>query len=424
MKRLFLILFILLFSVAAALWFNEYKGYALFTAGPWTVQMSLFVFAGGFLALWFALNALWSLLRQLWFMPTGVRLWAGNRRRVKARKKLVGSLMLLAEGRNKESERAVLQGADVVDLPVLSYLVAAIAAQRQGAWDSRDQYLELAAPGEKRAQIGLGVLQAQMQMQARQWEQAIAKLDWVRERAPNNHHALRLLAESAEALQDWERLAELLPDLRRNAVLTDAELEDLEVRTAQARLRAAAERGPQQIEVVWQSLTREQKRLPGIVALYARSLIHAGQSEQAEHVLRGGLEKAWDPRLVNVYGELDLKPATRTSEVLERWLKDHPEDPDLLFAAGCQALRSEQLGSARSYLEAAVRRAERPVILRLLGDTYDRLGELNKARDSYRRALAKTLGEEPGSHLVPRSVELAKIQPPAGVESFAQTTAF
>ncbi|EAR20826.1 heme biosynthesis HemY N-terminal domain-containing protein [Nitrococcus mobilis] len=420
MKRLFLILFVLLFSVVAALWFDEYKGYALFTAGPWTVQMSLFVFAGGFLALWFALNALWSLLRQLWFMPAGVRLWAGNRRRVKARKKLVGGLMLLAEGRNEESEKAVLQGADVVDLPLLSYLVAAFAAQRQGAWDSRDQYLELAAIGDKRAQIGLALLQAQLQMQARQWVQAMAKLDWVRERAPNNHHALRLLAESAEARQDWERLAKLLPDLRKNGVLAAAELEDVETRTAQARLHVAVEQGSEQIEAVWRGLTRDQKRLPGVVALYAQSLIRVGQSEQAEHLLRGGLEKDWDPRLVNVYAELDLNPATRTSEVLERWLKDRPEDPDLLFAAGCQALRSEQLGSARSYLEAASRQVERPMILCLLGDVYERLGESNKARDSYRRALAKALWEEPGRSSVSLlAVPPAKVRSPAEAEAVA-----
>ncbi|HET8701365.1 MAG TPA: heme biosynthesis HemY N-terminal domain-containing protein, partial [Nitrococcus sp.] len=243
MKRLFLILIILVLSVAAALWFKENNGYALFTVGRWTLQMSLFVFVGGLLALWIALNSLWGLLQGLWYMPAGMRLWAGNRRRIKARQKLVGGLVLLAEGRNKESEKVVLQGADVIDLPLLSYLVAAIAAQRQGAWSARDQYLELAAPAEKRAQIALGVLQAQLQMQAQQWEQAVAKLSWVRERAPKNHHALKLLAESAAALQDWECLAELLPDLRMNRVFSDAELEDLEVRTARARLRIASEQG-------------------------------------------------------------------------------------------------------------------------------------------------------------------------------------
>lgn len=391
MKRLFLILFILVASVAAALWFNEYKGYALFTAGPWTVQMSLFVFVGGFLALWLALNTLWSLFQQLWRMPTGVRRWAGNRRLAKARKRLVGGLMLLAEGRDKEAEKAVLQRADAIDTPLLSYLVAAFAAQRQGAWDTRDQYLALADHGEKRAHVALGVWQAQLQMQAQQYEQAMAKLNWVRERAPHNRHALRLLAECAVALQDWESLAELLPDLRMQRVFSEAELEDLEVRAAQARLDTAAQQGPERIEAVWRGLTREQKRIPGIVALYARSLIGAGRSEQAEQLLCARLEKRWDPRLVNAYAELDIKPASRALEMIERWLKDRPDDADLLYAAGCQALRSEQLGSARSYLQAAARRIERPLILRMLGDVYDRLGESNQARDSYRRALNKTL---------------------------------
>lgn len=423
MKRLFLVLIVLVLSVGAALWFKENNGYALFTAGPWTLQMSLFVFVGGLIALFVALNALWGLLQGLWYMPAGVRLWAGNRRRNKAREKLVGGLMLLAEGRNKEAEKAALHRADAFDMPVLSYLVAAIAAQRQGAWNARDQYLALADPGERRAQVALNMLQAQLQMQAQQWEQAMTKLSWVRERAPHNRHALRLLAESALALQNWERLAELLPDLRMNRVLSEAKLEDLEVQTAEARLRAASEQGPAPLDAIWREFTREQKRLPAIIALYARSLIRTGQAEQAEQLLRNRLDKDWDPRLLNVYAELDLGPATQALAVTERWLQDHPEDPDLLYAAGSQALRSEQLGSARSYLEASVSRSERPGTLRLLGDVYDRLGESGRARDSYRRALTKTLGEEPIHPVLPVAAEpQPAAHPPVPVEPVVQTT--
>lgn len=418
MKRLFLVLIILLLSVAAALWFKENNGYVLFTAGPWTLQMSLFVFIGGLLAFWLTLNALWGLVQYLWGMPSEVRRWAGNRQRNKARERLVGGLLLLAEGRNAEAEKAVLQRAEIIELPVLSYLVAAIAAQRRGAWDARDHYLTLAEHGERRAQIALGVLQAQMQVQAQQWEPALAKLNWIRERAPNNRHALRLLAESALALQDWNRLAELLPDLRINHVLTDAELEDLEVRTADARLQAAAVQGYEQIEAVWRGLTREQKRLPTVVALYARNLIAVGQAEQAEQLLRSRLEKEWAPQLVSVYAELDVKPAKQVLAVTERWLKSHPEDPELLYAAGCQALRSEIWSSAKGYLEAAAARTDHPEVLRMLGDLYTRLGESDRARDAYRHALSQTLGEDVVQPLPPVTGQATPTPPTSAAESF------
>jgi HemY protein len=210
-----------------------------------------------------------------------------------------------------------------------------------------------------------------------------------------------------------------------NQVLSDAKLEDLEVQTAEARLRAASEQGPAPLEAIWRGFTREQKRLPAVIALYARSLIRTGQAEQAEQLLRNRLDKDkdWDPRLLNVYAELDLEPATQVLAVTERWLKDHPEDPDLLYAAGSQALRGEQLGSARSYLEASVSRSERPETLRLLGDVYDRLGESGRARDSYRRALTKMLGEVPVHPVLPVAVEQpAHSLPPTPVEPAVQTT--
>ncbi|MDN5872695.1 MAG: hypothetical protein L0H73_18565, partial [Nitrococcus sp.] len=360
----------------------------------WTIQMSLFIFVGALFALWIALTLLVGLLRRIWYMPAGVRLWAGNRQRMKAREKLVGGLMLLAEGRHKDAEKAVLHRAGAFDMPMLSYLVAAIAAQRQNAWEARDQYLALAEhEGGKRTQVALGVLQGQLQVQAKQWDQALGTLHGVRARAPRNLSALRLLAESALELQDWERLAELLPDLRMQQVFPAAELEAMEVRTAEARLRIAGEQGLEPLEAVWRGLTREQKRLPAVIALYAQSLISVGQAEQAEQLLRKRLDKDWDSRLLAVYAELDIKPAKQVFDVTERWLKDHPHDPDLLYAAGSQALRCELWDNARSYLEAAASGTERPAVLRLLGDLHDRLGESDQARESYRRGLINALGD-------------------------------
>ncbi|WP_435103102.1 heme biosynthesis HemY N-terminal domain-containing protein [Arhodomonas sp. AD133] len=393
MRKLFAILLLLVASVAAALWLRDHDGFVILKVDEYSVQTSLILFAAILLVAWFLLTVVWGTVVRVIRTPRGLRRWWRGRRRSRGRDELVNGLIQLAEGHYEQAERMLTRHPDVDGLPLFHYLLAAIAAHRRSDMDARDRFLTLADESETGAEVAVGLLQAQFQLESQQWEQALATLSWLHERAPGNRRVLGLLYRCAVELEDWERAADLLPELRRHDALTSDELAGLETRLARKRLEAAvAPGGEQRLASVWQGLTRAQRQDPELRAFYARCLIRANDSATAADLLRGWLRRDWDDRLVAVWGELDGIPADQAYGQAEKWLERRPEDPVLLRAAALQALRAGFWGRARSCLEAAVARGGDAATERLLGDLYHQLGETELARNAWQRALDAGLG--------------------------------
>lgn len=396
MRRLFLALLLLLASVLLALWFRDHDGFVVVTAGPWTLQTSLIVFIGALAALMLAVWLGVGLLRRLLGAPGGVRRWFGLRRTRRVQRQFLQGLMLLAEGSYPQAEKALAKRATQGDAPLIHYLGAAVAAQRQGDLERRDDYLSRADRAQHDGRLAVGLMQAQLQLEAGQRERALASLVYMHEQAPNNRRALELLLSCAEALEDWERLADLLPEARRLKLGRAENLERLQRRVAVERLAVAARRGDlEKLQGIWQSQPPGVRDSPDLLADYAGHLIRLGAHAPAEKLLRSALDKHYLPALARRYGEVDLRPADRQLSQVERWLKQRPEDPALLQAAGRHALRAGLWGRARSYLEAAAARTDEAQCHRLLAALYERLGEDEAAARAYRRALELALGPTP-----------------------------
>ena len=280
----------------------------------------------------------------------------------------------------------------------MHHLLAAVAAQRRGEWQRRDERLVAADSANPRARLAVGLLQAQLQVDAEQWEQALATLGWLREKAPRNHRVLMLQARAMRAVEDFAGLMDLLPDLRREQSLPSAELTAIEQRALDERINAlGASANADSLGRIWKSLPKSRRRDPVLHARYARALIDADCPVTAERQLRRWLRQRWEPMLVEVYGELPL-PAERVYNRLTGWLNERPDDPALLYAAARQAARAKDWGPARRHLEAAVARDDNPTTARLLAELYERLGEHDRARQAYRQAL----GLDPIGNSLPR----------------------
>lgn len=397
-RRLILFVLLLLASVMAAQWFANEGGFLMVRVGEWTIQTSLFVAVLAFIALWALVTLAFALLRRTIQAPEQVRTRLAGRRTRKAQRELIDGLIELAEGRYAQAERHLEGTSRISDQPLVHHLLAAIAAQRRGEWQRRDDLLAEADAANPRARLAVGLLQAQLQVEAEQWEQALATLGWLRDKAPRNHRVLMLLARAMQAVDDHAGLLDLLPDLRREQSLPSGELTAIEQRALDERIAAL---GPtanaDSLGRIWKSLPKARRRDPALQARYARALIDADCPVTAERQLRGWLRQRWEPALVEVYGELPLEPE-RVYSRLTAWLSERPEDPALLYAAARQAARCERWGPARSHLEAAVERGNDPTMARLLAELYERLGEHDRARQTYRQAL----GLDPIGNSLPR----------------------
>lgn len=387
-------LFLILGGLAAWL-IHEDSGYAFLAWGNWSVEMSLAMLVilsgAGAGLLYYLLRFLFGLIR----LPLSISAWRHRLQRRRARSALTQGLVELAEGHWEQAEKLLTRHAPVSDTPLINYLSAAQAAQRQGLHERRDSYIRLAHQHMPTADVAVSLTQAELQIAHQQFEQALATLKHLRGLAPRHAYVLRLLAGLYQQLGDWEQLRKLLPELKKSKTYTPEKLARLEVLVYRSLLQDAAQSMEvSRLDGVWQKIPRNLRQAPDIAAEYVTRLHLHQRDEEAEQLLRSTLKKHWSDELVTLYGLLDvLEPPVALTQA-EHWLAERKLNPALLLTLGRLSLRAQLWGKARRYLEAAIRSGAGMAASRELGQLLDHLGEADAAVNVYRHAAM----DQPGAH--------------------------
>lgn len=204
--------------------------------------------------------------------------------------------------------------------------------------------------------------------------------------APSKHNdqELRLLARAYSAAQDWPSLIELLPALKKKNVVSEAELNALELQAYTGVLEVAA---IGELKQTWQRLPGERRKQVELVECYGRRLLESGDDMEAEKVLSKAIKRGWDGRLVAQYGRIRGRDPARRLKLAESWLKTHPEDPSLMLCLGRLSQRNDLWGKARDYFEASHRMQPSAEACAELARLLFSLGEREKSAQYYREGL-------------------------------------
>ena len=396
MRMLLLALAALAIAVPAALLVREDSGYLYAAYGHWSLETSLAFFLL-LLALAFGVFYLsLRLLARLWAIPRRFNAWDQRRSARRARRQLIQGLVESAEGRWAQAEKTLLRLVDDAEIPLLNYLAAARCAQQQGAHERRDRYLHLAHESTAGADVAVGLTQAELQLGHDQYEQALATLNHLRDLAPAHNHVLGLLQLAYRRLGDWPRLRELLPELRKRRVLDEEALSELEIQLYQGLLeQAAANPQAEPLAEAWAQVPKGLRSRPRVLKPYVAALGERGQPEPAEPLLRAAIGQTWDEPLVRLYGLLVGPDPAKQLITAEAWLPDHTQSAALLLTLGRLSLHNRLWGKARSYLEAGIEFGAGPEACRDLARLLECLGEAERARALYRKALEQAAGPAP-----------------------------
>jgi HemY protein len=328
------------------------------------------------------------LVRALVALARAPQRWRASRQQRKLERRdsdLTAGIAQLVEGNWARSERTLTKGLKDADAPLANCLLAAHAAQLQGAADRRDQWLDLAQGIGESAATSAQLTRADLQLKAGDAAAAAATLTAMKPEDSAQPAAIALLARAYLALGRSEHLFALLPQLPR-AALAPAERERLETLAVQGEL-GRGDLTAERLAEAWGTVPSELRAAPAIVAQRARALARLGDGEQAERELRGALKRDWNAALVEAYGEIrGADPAKRLKQA-ETWLKSHPDDAALLDALARLSLANELWGKARSYLEARLAIAPVPDAYALYGQLLTQLGEDEAALAAFRSGL-------------------------------------
>lgn len=388
MKQLFSFFAIIFIAVSAGLLAHEDSGYVLFGRGYTTLEMSLTLFLVLiFLSYIFGYVLIRSIV-STWSMPEHLKQWRITQQAKKARKTSLQGLINLSQGQWKKAERLLTRAVKYSDMPLLNYLSAAKAAQKQNAPDRRDHYLALAHKSMPDADFSVKLTQAELQFAHGQNEQALATLVHLHNLSPKHAHIMVLLTQLYQQLKSCEDLRKLLPELHKHKVFPDKKLLQIEKETyieliQHTNWNAETEK----LQQLWQNISRELKKDSDLLSTYCHKLIELKKNDEAELILKNALRKEWHPDLIKLYGLVKSSQLEKQLIFAESLSKDHGTHPILLLTLGRLCMYNDLWGKARAYLEASIGHKELAETYKELGLLMEYLNEPKLAAEYFKKGL-------------------------------------
>ncbi|HSP00556.1 MAG TPA: heme biosynthesis HemY N-terminal domain-containing protein [Thioalkalivibrio sp.] len=379
-RILLIILIALLLGTGLSLGLQYDLGYIRISLGNYLIETNFWIGLALLVVLVVGSVLAINLFRRLRHGTGMVANWLARSNERRARRRTTQGLLALAEGNWPRARQLLSSSAEHADTPLINYLAAAQAAFESGDHEAVDELLRKAYESTPGSDMAVGITQAQLQLAGNRLEQALATLIRLRKQAPHHPFVLKLLKNTYVRLEDWRELSRLLPELRKRNVMENEELHDLERLVWHNLLQSAAEECRRQSgepSAALEPLTRLWDELPGFLRRdeytiheYARLLAALGDEAQAETLLRKVLRNHWGDDLINLFGRVKgLKPEEQLL-IAEQWLKDRPNNAELLLALGRLSLRNELWGKARESFETSLK-------LRRSRETMAELSRLN-----------------------------------------------
>lgn len=394
MKRVYLLLVVaIVVATGLGIAVSRHSGYVLISYDTFRYESSLWatlaLLAAVVLVLW-----LLKVLVGLIFTSTGlVNPWSRHNRSRRTRIAIEQGQMDLAEGRWASAQKHLHRAAEAERQPLLYYLGAARAANELGRTEDSDNLLERALERQPQAELAIALTHAQLQVDRGDADAALVTLQAMHERHPHNAQVLRQLQRLHQQRGDWPALIRLMPELRKDKVLSTKELTELERRAWGQNLCLAVQReedgqaARQSLERAWQQLTNAQRQEPQLVLAYAEQLRQLGAEGEAEEALRASLKREYESHLARLYGLVRGSDPAKQLQTAEGWLKAHPEDPSLLLTLGRLSLQNRLWGKARDYLEASLRLQRNPETCAELARLLAGLGESERSNALFQEGL-------------------------------------
>jgi len=388
MRLLFTAIVVLILAVILAVFARDDPGYLVINYQDWVIETSvvlaLTVIVAGFVSIYLLLR----LLINTWRMPQRLQQWQQRRRIDHANTALTNGLLELAKGDWLKAEKKLISHVGSSQTPLLNYLAAARAAQKQNNDERRDHYLQQAHKAMPKAELAIGLTQAELQLNQGQMEQALATLTHLRQQSPKHTTVLKLLLRLYVELHDWEHLLELLPVVIKRKVINREKAEQMEIRARSALLvHAASDNEVRVLDQAWQRVGKAMRNNAALLQVYIQGLIKHGQGKEAEALLNQALNRSWDEGFVRLYGLLQGADVSRQIRYAETWLKSHSQDAVLLLTLGRLCLRNKLWAQARQYLEASLALDIQAETCAELAQLMDQQGDSGLALDYYRQGM-------------------------------------
>jgi len=380
-----LALFALAVGVSLALGYNE--GYVLIILPPWRAELSLNLFVVAVIGSFLLGHLLLRMVSHTLRLPRAVREFRERKRQEKGVRALREAVQQLFEGRYGHALKNAALSYAAQEAPALSALVAARAAHFLRDGRREEEWLKRAAEHDAQAHAARLMTEAELHVDARRFDEALAALDALQEGGGRHIAALRLALRVHRGLGRWDDVLKVARQLEKHRALTQDAAVPLKQRAHLENLRGR-EGDARALVAYWEAVPAEERRVSRLAAAAARALIAAGDGARAQRIIEQQVEAEWDSELAGLYAECRGGDTLGRIARAEKWLEKHPEDARLLLALG-RLCREQQLwGKAQSYFEASLAIQSSQDAHVELAALFAQLGRSEESNQAYRSAAA------------------------------------
>jgi HemY protein len=263
--------------------------------------------------------------------------------------------------------------------------MAAVAAHRMREYMRRDEWLAaIDAPDWQDARL---MASADMRVDGRDAEGALAALTEMQSQGARRIHAQQIALRAHQQLKNWSEVLKLVKSLEKREAIHPAVALRLRQQAAENLLRDRRHDADALLDI-WESLAAAERQSPRLADLAAELLVALNRQGEARKIVEEALLHNWDARLLRRYPDTSAGDALPLIQKAEAWHKNRPEDADLLFALGRLCLKQQLWGKAQSFLERALRLSDSEALTirahRSLAQLFEELGDTSRALEHYR----------------------------------------
>ena len=388
MKYLLLSLLTLFLAIAIGSVVVKDSGYMFLSISGWKIETSAVLF---FIILLLVFILVYFLIRGLvrgWQLPKDIRTWKINKKQYLSEKYITDGLVNMTEGNWKEMESKFCKAASNSKNPHIIYLCAARAAQEMNALKKRDEYLRLAHTHNPDAILTIGLTQAELQLNQKQTVQALATLNNLYEKWPEQVRTKQLLLETYTLLKDWQAVIELLCLIEKKNLYTPGVIEDKKINAYAGLLKDAGISGDRKkLNKLWEEIPRKLKHKHHLIEVYISERLKFEDTVDCEVLLKERIKRQWDRKLVRLYGLVIAKDSDKQLHTAESWLSTYTHDPALLLTLGRICIRNSLWSKAKEYLQKSADIQESSDTFFQFANLYQHQGDYKQAVIYYEKGL-------------------------------------
>lgn len=395
--RLFITIIIaLIVSVGLGVLAVDDPGYVVLTRDPYVVRLPLLLFIGILFLTFVLLYLLFNFIATVFRAPAMYRKWRTRNQENSAQQHTMQGYAYLIEGNWPKAESALLNKLEFNKTPLMNYLGAAYAAQKQGLMDRRNRYLDEALARHPSNELAINLTRARLLYHAGSLTESRDYLEKLRTTSSRNVAVARLLADVYKELEDWDSLTGLVASLRKLEAFPEEETKIREQHAFEQLISSPAllQGEPDRSAKTWKSLPAKKKKDPDMVVSYVNQLIKADKLKEAEKELRTALNRGLDKKLIHLYGKVRSPFVSYQIELVESFIKkQHDNDPDLLLALARLYRYEKNHAKAKDLYKKSIKAGAQEEACIDLASLLEQMGETDEALFFFKKGAAGLLSD-------------------------------